>query len=126
MKPSCLLVTILVLLCMLSVARCQSLVPTNPPSRITLAWDPEPPTNNITNYKIYWGPASGMYTNVLSAGTNTSATVTGLLWGAAYYFSATASALVGTNTLESTNSLPVWTNTPAIPTPPTVLRLIVN
>ena len=37
---------------------------------ITLAWDPSPGTNVITNYKVYRGQYSGWYDTNFNAGTN--------------------------------------------------------
>jgi Fibronectin type III domain len=125
MKPSCLLVTTLALLSMLGL-QAQSLTITNPTGAIVLAWNAVPSTNNVSFYKLYWGPSSANYTNVLNAGTNTTATVTNLPWGGTYYFAATAVKVVGTNLLESAFSNEVWTNTVPIPPPPTVLRVISN
>jgi hypothetical protein len=71
---------------------------------VTLAWDPSPGTNAIANYNLYYGVASATYTNVVSAGTNTTASVSNLVEGATYYFAATA---VDINGLESAYSTEV-------------------
>ncbi len=72
---------------------------------VTLAWDPSPGTNDvIANYNLYYGAASGTYTNVVAAGTNLTASVSNLLEGITYYFAATA---VDTNGLESDYSAEV-------------------
>lgn len=56
---------------------------------VTLEWNPS--TNaDIVSYNIYYGGASGDYTNVLSVGIATNLTISGLLDGATYYFAATA------------------------------------
>lgn len=99
------------------------LVPTNPPPSVTLAWDAEAPANYIANYKVYYGPASATYTNSLSAGTNTTLTVSNLVRGATYYFAATATS---TNGLESAFSSEVSATIPSPPPPPTTFTLIVN
>ena len=49
-----------------------------------------PGTNIIANYKIYYGLASGMYTNAVSAGTATTLSISSLVGGRTYYFVATA------------------------------------
>ena len=55
---------------------------------ITLAWSPSPdPT--VVGYNIYYGGASGNYTNMLSAGNATNITVSGLVEGTTYNFAAT-------------------------------------
>lgn len=63
---------------------------------LTLAWDPSPDSNVV--YKVYYGPASGVYTNSVAAGSATTVTVSNLMDAALYYFAATA---VDTNGLES-------------------------
>jgi hypothetical protein len=58
---------------------------------VTLAWDPSTdPT--VTGYNIYYGGASGTYTNEICAGNATNATISGLVQGATYYFAATTYA----------------------------------
>ena len=55
---------------------------------VTLAWNPV--TNaNVAGYNIYYGSASGNYTNVTSVGNVTNATISGLTEGATYYFATT-------------------------------------
>lgn len=49
---------------------------TNNVQTVTLAWDRSPTTNlTITNYQVFKGRASGVYTNTYSAGTNLTLTV---------------------------------------------------
>ncbi len=55
---------------------------------VTLSWNPSP-SAAVTGYKIYYGTVSGSYTNVVSVGTVTNATVSGLKEGVTYYFAAT-------------------------------------
>jgi len=64
----------------------------------TLVWDPSAGTDVITNYNIYYGIASGNYTAVVAAGTNTTVTIGNLIEGTTYYFAATA---VDSSGLES-------------------------
>jgi hypothetical protein len=56
-------------------------------SSVTLTWNPSVSTN-VVGYNIYYGPACGVYTNMISVtgSTSTNATVTGLIQGATYYF----------------------------------------
>ncbi|HEX9023545.1 MAG TPA: fibronectin type III domain-containing protein, partial [Geobacteraceae bacterium] len=61
-----------------------------------LSWTP-PTTNtdgsqltNLAGYKIYYGTASGQYTQAVNAGNVTSYTITNLTNGVKYYFAATA------------------------------------
>jgi hypothetical protein len=56
---------------------------------ITLAWNPSTNTD-IAGYEIYYGIASGVYTNVIDVGNVTNATISGLLEGVTYYFAAKA------------------------------------
>lgn len=111
---------------------------------VTLAWCQSPPTTNnvIAGYKVYYGsgavtnwspdiyatnqpPCPGIivqqgtnwsrsYTNMVTAGTNLTATVSNLVSGVTYYFAATA---YDTNTLESDFSSEVSCTIP-MPLPP--------
>ncbi|MGA9453326.1 MAG: fibronectin type III domain-containing protein [Verrucomicrobiia bacterium] len=67
----------------------QALSATIPPGQsVTLAWNRSTdPT--VVGYKIYYGGASGTYTNTLSAGNATNVTISGLVGGTTYYFAAT-------------------------------------
>jgi hypothetical protein len=81
---------------------------------ISLAWDPSPGTN-IAGYHLYYGVASGAYTNSVVIGAATNATISGLAAGQTYYFAAAAFDDAG---LESDLSNEVLASTPA-PRPPT-------
>ena len=70
---------------------------------ISLAWDPSS-TTNLAGYNIYYGVASLAYTNMVSAGTATSITISNLVEGTTYYFAATAYDTAG---LESDYSAEV-------------------
>lgn len=50
-------------------------VNTNRAQVITLGWDASPGTNQITNYTVYQGRTSGVYTNSADAGTNLTASL---------------------------------------------------
>ncbi len=76
---------------------------------VTLAWDPSP-GQDIASYKIYFGPASGVYTNTIDVGNATNATITSLVSGVTYYFAATATDTSG---LESEFSNEVSYTVPA-------------
>jgi hypothetical protein len=56
---------------------------------VTVEWIPSPDTN-VVGYNIYYGGVSGDYTNKTNVGQVTSATISGLVAGATYYFAATA------------------------------------
>lgn len=63
-------------------------------SSVILEWDPSPDTT-VVGYHLYYGVASGVYTNTIDAGTNTSVTVPGLVGGVTYYFAVTAYDIYG-------------------------------
>ena len=92
---------------------------------VTLAWDASPGTNIIAAYKVYYGVAGRMYTNVLSAGTKLTLSVSNLVVGQTYYFAATA---VDTSGQESDYSNEVSTliapPAPSKPMPPTNVRKV--
>jgi hypothetical protein len=46
--------------------------------------------SNVAGYNVYYGSASGVYTNETNVGTNTEATISGLVAGQTYYFALTA------------------------------------
>ena len=56
---------------------------------VTLAWDPSPDPD-LSGYKLYYGAATGNYTNSIQVGNATTATVSNLTGGVTYYFAATA------------------------------------
>jgi predicted secreted protein len=67
---------------------------------VILAWNPsEDPL--VAGYNIYYGSASGAYTNTISAGNATNVTISGFVSGATYYFAATT---YNTNGQESSFS----------------------
>ncbi len=61
---------------------------------VTLAWDASPDASAV-GYRIYYGPASGVYTNSATVGNVTTAVLTNLVNGSTYYFAATAYNSVG-------------------------------
>ena len=63
-------------------------------ANVTLAWNPS--TNPIVaGFNIYYGGASGVYTNKTSVGTVSSLTIPNLVIGATYYFAATTYSAAG-------------------------------
>ena len=82
---------------------------------VTLAWDASPDAS-VTGYRIYYGPASGAYTNSATVGNVTNATLTNLKAGAIYYFAATAYDGAGLESAFSNET----SYTPPLQTLPTV------
>ena len=66
----------------------------------TLAWDPAS-ASSLAGYKVYYGTVSRNYPFAVDAGTQTTATITGLTAGATYYFAATAYDTAGTESAFS-------------------------
>ncbi|HOX56116.1 MAG TPA: Ig-like domain-containing protein [Candidatus Paceibacterota bacterium] len=58
--------------------------------RVTLTWNPSAGTNIIAEYEIHFGVASGTYSDSVSAGTNTTLTISNLVGGTMYFFAALA------------------------------------
>jgi hypothetical protein len=56
---------------------------------INLIWQPSPDTN-VIGYNVYYGTSSRSYTNEISLGNTTSATISGLVGGVTYYITATS------------------------------------
>ena len=69
-------------------------------SSVTVAWD-RSPSVAATGYRVYYGAASGNYTNNVTVGNVTTNTVAGLANGVRYFFAVTALAAAG---VESTYS----------------------
>ncbi len=62
---------------------------TIPPGQsVTLAWN-QSTDPTVVGYNVYYGGASGTYTNMINAGDATNATISGLSSGNTYYFAAT-------------------------------------
>jgi hypothetical protein len=78
---------------------------------VTLAWN-QSTDPNVVGYNIYYGGASGTYTNMINAGNVTNATISGLIQGATYYFAATAYSSLG---MESPFSSEVSYTVPILP-----------
>jgi hypothetical protein len=57
---------------------------------VTLAWDPNSPSENIAGYKLYYGTESGYYTGVIDIANGTLRKVSKLAKGYHYYFAVTA------------------------------------
>lgn len=89
-------------------------------AEVTLAWDASPDTS-VAGYRLYYGGASGNYTNSATVGASTTVVISNLVVGQTYYFAA-----VG---YDSSNAESPFSNeisyTPAAPTnqPPTLNAL---
>jgi hypothetical protein len=64
-------------------------IPPPPTYNIALAWDPNPPEDEVEGYRIHMGLVSGQYRDVWST-PETSLVIGGLQPGIAYYFAAKA------------------------------------
>jgi hypothetical protein len=69
-------------------------------SAVTLAWQASPDAT-VTGYKLYYGVASGVYTNSVNVGTNLTCRLTNLVLGVTYYFVVTAYNAAGLESLPS-------------------------
>lgn len=67
---------------------------------VTLAWNPST-DSSVTGYSLYYGGASGTYTNKTNTGSATNATVAGLMSGNTYFFAVTAYNSSGLESLPS-------------------------
>jgi hypothetical protein len=67
---------------------------------VTLTWNAST-SPNIVGYDIYYGPTAGSYTNMISVGNVTSATITGLSEGTSATFVVKARDAVGLESLPS-------------------------
>jgi fibronectin type 3 domain-containing protein len=72
-------------------------------AQVTLAWDPNT-DSDTAGYKLYYGEASGSYSQVIDVGDTTSYTVTNLTNGNTYYFTSTAYDATG-NESEHSNEV---------------------
>jgi len=90
---------------------------------VTLAWNASTDPN-AAGYNVYYGGASGTYTNEICAGNATNATISGLVEGTTYYFATTCYSASGTDSpfsSEVSYLVPMNTpNTPIVNQPPTL------
>jgi len=87
---------------------------------VSLAWDPSSPETGVAGYNVYYGVASRVYTNIVTAGNATNATVSGLVEGQTYYFAATAYDSIGTESDFSNEVSYSVPGTPVSNAPPTI------
>lgn len=70
------------------------------PDSVTLEWNPNPETD-ILSYQLNYGTAPGSHPSIVDAGTNTTASVTGLVEGTTYYFVVSAINQAGLQSVAS-------------------------
>ena len=75
-------------------------VSATPNGGLRLNWDPNTATN-VVGYNVYYGVASGNYTNKTFVGNVTNAIITGLVPGTTYYLSATSVSASGAESAHS-------------------------
>jgi hypothetical protein len=61
-----------------------------PPQTATLSWNPSVPASSVAGYYLYYGSASGNYTNRIDVGLNTTGIANNLPAGGTFYFVTTA------------------------------------
>jgi hypothetical protein len=86
---------------------------------ITLGWKPSSDPN-VVGYNVYYGIASGTYTNVVDAGPATSVTIPSLVPGTTYFFAATSYDLSGLEGLFSPEMSYTIPSAPPDNQPPTL------
>ena len=103
------------------------LMPAVASQRVDLTWKPSP-NPNVAGYQIYYGPASRNYTNSSPFGKVTKGTISGLLEGATYYFSAktkNSDGVESTFSNEASYAVPATTlNIP--PTLQPIANVVIN
>lgn len=67
---------------------------------VTLAWEPSP-DSTVTGYNMYYGVASGTYTNLVDVGNASSGSIPGLVEGTTYFIAATAYSILGLESIFS-------------------------
>ncbi len=69
-------------------------------TQVTLGWNASPdPT--VVGYYVYYGSASGAYTNRVAVGTNTAVTISGLAVGLTNYFTVTSYNAAGVESIST-------------------------
>jgi hypothetical protein len=71
-----------------------------PGNSVALGWD-RSPDSSVTGYRVYYGTASGNYTNSLAVGNVTTSTIPGLASGVTYFFAVSAYAANGLESILS-------------------------
>ncbi|HYG33960.1 MAG TPA: fibronectin type III domain-containing protein [Clostridia bacterium] len=84
---------------------------TSSPTEVTLAWNASS-SSSVTGYRVYYGGASQVYTNMIDVGSALTATISNLTPGITYFFAVTAYDATG---VESTFSNEISYTVPAVP-----------
>ncbi len=98
-----------------------AIAPGQAASSVTLAWDPNPEPD-IAGYMLYYGTASGIYTQTNDVGNAATYTVSNLTPGVTYFFAVTA---YDTNRVESDFSNEISYTVPGSNSPPAI-SIILN
>jgi len=77
---------------------------TAPLTNVNLAWN-RSPSSNVAGYRIYFGIASGSYTNSVTVGSVTNYTISNLVNGVTYFFASKAYTTNGIESLFSNEAL---------------------
>jgi len=88
---------------------------------VVLAWDASPDAS-VTGYRVYYGRASGTYTNSAAVGNVTTTTISNLADGATYYFAAVAFDASGAES-EFSNETTYTVPAAVVNQPPTLSAL---
>ena len=88
-------------------------------ANVTLAWNPGSDPI-VAGFNIYYGRASGVYTNKISVGTATSLTISNLIPGTTYYFAASTYSAAGAESALSGEVSYI------VPAPPPGVQLLVT
>ena len=108
--------------CLLGLLQSSAQAQIGTPSLLA-TWNPSPDPLAV-GYKVYYGVASGVYTNIVDVGSTTNTTVSGLTSDVMYYFTATAYDASG---LESVPSNEVSASVPStLPNQPPTLAALNN
>ena len=91
-------------------------------SNVTLAWDASSATD-MAGYRLYYGETSHNYSQMLDVGNMASASISGLIVGATYYFAVTAYSREGLESAPSTEISYVVTAASASPPPPVLANV---
>jgi cytochrome c oxidase assembly protein Cox11 len=88
---------------------------------ITLAWDPNPPEDEVAGYVVYYGKTPGRYTGTVDVGNLTTCTLAGLTPGVPYYI-----ALTAYDASDTESDLSAEVSGIGTPVPPGITSLQIN